>query len=803
MIKYQQRDVSLSNYSAQIFKVSFVVAALLAGADVVAAQAPNPRGGATVNVSNTPSARTDGREVQRSATVSGGGTSSTASRSAVRRPTATVNRAATAGTKVSSTNVSARSAATPRTTAAAAKTSAAVSHVAQGRAASTGVVRSATSAASARSATNTNMSRAASARATAVFEDISAIGGGYAQCREAYATCMDQFCAKANDTFRRCFCSSRFTEFRDIENALDQAKTMLMQFEDNNLNAVDKSAAEVNAMYSATVGEAAIKKDTSASASVLSEIGDLLSGKKKATTSNNSSNSLGIMSFDFTDDINDIWSGGGSSLFDTSSSQDLSQLEGQKLFDSANSQCLKIVAESCENNAVLTMARSSYNILISQDCNAYEKKINSQKEAVTQTVRQAEKMLRDARLEEYRSHNSADVNECLDKVKTALSQETACGANYKRCLDYSGVYIDVNTGEPIYSPRLFQLVEQINLNGSSDVLSQNAQFNQFLDSKKMFATTALDSCRDIADVVWTEFKRSALIEIAQAQDAKIEEVKMSCVSTMAECYDTQSSALKSFDNTTSKYSGAQAAYAARAMCQDKVAACAALYAGNNDVQCQFDNNGRLTNGDACGLKALVNFVSNVDNVRVAEGCATALEGKLKEDCTPKTGDYGYPYGCHTASRAALNTMVRGYAQTYCANPTDGSLSADAENTVRDTLDDLYEELDYQLSEVCEDVDGYWMDPDAVLPNGASGKLLDAFYKNAFGGRQGADELSWGRCVQNDVLTACTAFNSEGQEPLATYDTTRDMCVLSDAWYKEQCERVMLGYYEGGVCYVVQ
>ena len=34
----------------------------------------------------------------------------------------------------------------------------------------------------------------------------------------------------------------------------------------------------------------------------------------------------------------------------------------------------------------------------------------------------------------------------------------------------------------------------------------------------MFATSALDTCRDIADVVWTEFKRSALIEIAQAQD---------------------------------------------------------------------------------------------------------------------------------------------------------------------------------------------------------------------------------------------------------------------------------------------
>ncbi len=59
-------------------------------------------------------------------------------------------------------------------------------------------------------------------------------------------------------------------------------------------------------------------------------------------------------------------------------------------------------------------------------------------------------MLRDARLEEYRNHNTADVNECLAKVRTALTQDTACGANYKRCLDYSGVYINSNTGSDLF-----------------------------------------------------------------------------------------------------------------------------------------------------------------------------------------------------------------------------------------------------------------------------------------------------------------------------------------------------------------
>ena len=797
----------MSISAAQIFKVSFIVTALFAGGQGFAAQAPNPRGTSVASSPAPASARNDGREVRRAASSSAGGNAvsgASASRSATRRPTTTVTRTQSVISVPggASANVSARSAVTPRTSTSSNTVSAA--HATVGRAAASSVVRAATAQSAARSATTSNVSRSATARATAVFDDISKIGGGYSACREAYATCMDQFCAKANDTYRRCFCSSKFEEFRDTENALDEAKSLLMRFEDNNLNAVDKSAAEVDAMYSATVGEMAIKNDTSAAAATLSEIGDLLSGKKKAQT-NNTSGSLGILSLDFTEDVDDIWSGnGGSSIFNTGSGEDLSALEGQKLFNSANNQCLKMISESCENNAVLTMARSAYNIMITQDCNAYEKKINSQREAVKQTVRQAEKMLRDARLEEYRNHNTADVNECLAKVRSALTQDTACGANYKRCLDYSGVYINSNTGEAIYSPRLFKLVEQINLDGSSDVLGQNPQFNQFLDSKKMFATTALDTCRDISDIVWQEFKRAALIEISQAQDEKIEEIKMSCVNTMADCYDTQSSALKSFDDTTSQYSGAQAAYAARTMCQDKVAACAALYAGPNDVECKFDNNGRLTNGAVCGLTALVNFVQTVDNVRVAEGCSIALDNKMKEICTPAKDTRGYPWNCSAMSRDELKSTVEKYAQLYCADPASNKqdLAAETQSTVNKIIDSIYEELDYQLMESCEELDGYWVATGDVMQEELSGKLLSAFYANNFGGRTGDTETSYGLCVENDTMVQCISYNSGKEEQVATYDRSKDICIFTDEWYKMKCE-TMQGYYENSVCYVAK
>ena len=369
-----------------------------------------------------------------------------------------------------------------------------------------------------------------------------------------------------------------------------------------------------------------------------------------------------MMSLDFSSDVGDVFGGGdifsgSSSIFGGGSGVDLTTLEGEDLFNHVHRQCSSMVADSCDGNAVANMAKSAYGIMISQDCNAYEKSVDAKRQQVQNTVRQAEKILREARLEEYRAHNSQDVNECLDKVRSAILTETACGPNYKRCLDYTGAYINQSTGDAIYTPRLFELENLILLESApsssganTDILSMNAGFNTFLDSRKMFATTALDTCRDKADLVWNEFKRAAIIEIAQAQDEKIEEVKNSCVETMRDCYDTQSNALKSFDNNTAQETGAISAYAARQMCADKVTACAALYS-KGGTACSFDGNGKLKQAEdgntaqRCGLAALLDFVDTVDTVRIAEGCETAITTHLEKLCTPTSGDMGYPWNC--------------------------------------------------------------------------------------------------------------------------------------------------------------
>ncbi len=752
-----------------------LVALVALGFDAFAVQAPNPRGSSSAPTSTARS--TDSANVSRVAV----------GRSAVRSPA----RGAIVSTVTRGGATVARGAS---------------GTVARGSTARTGV-----SPHSARSAIAIDTSRAGTARATKVYSDISKIGGGYATCRESYATCMDQFCANANDTYRRCYCSSRFTEFRNTENALDEAKTLLMRFEDNNLNAVDKSAAEVNAMYTATVGEAAIKNDTSAAAKMLDEISDLLSGKKKTTYSSGlSSTSLGVLSFDFSTDIDDIWSDGGNSIFSTGlNSQNLSELEGVSLYNAANKQCTDIMSGDCESSAVFNMARSSYSIMITQDCNAYQANVDKKVESVKQAVRTAEKYLREARLAEYHSHNNANVNECITKVRTALTADTACGANYKRCLDYTGAYINQTTGDAIYSPRLFQLTDLIKLSGVTDgksdmdVLAQNPKFNDFLESRKIFANAALDTCRDIASTVWNEFKRTALIEIAQAQDEKIEEVKMSCVSTMADCYDTQSSALKSFDDTTAQMAGAISAYAARQMCVDKVSACAALY--GNDTPCQFNNDGKLANASSCGLTALLKFVDTVDTVRITEGCETALQNYAKELCTPTSGTIGYPWNCRLMSAKEIQNNLTTMAGTYCDLGSNANMSVNTETIIDALVSDISMQLADAMMDQCQALGGLWIEGNGFIPNNYN--ELKVYYSTVYGNNQTYVENSrlYGRCIESTTRVLCEAYNTDNdtKTTLTTYDALRDTCNFSQAWYEKKCTEELGGVWENSTCYITE
>ena len=122
--------------------------------------------------------------------------------------------------------------------------------------------------------------------------------------------------------------------------------------------------------------------------------------------------------------------------------------------------------------------------------------------------------------------------------------------------------------------------------------------------------------------------------------------------------------------------------------------------------------------------------------------------------------------------------------------------------------DVEEQLEYLLMDVCEDLDGFWLDA-----GDTSGTDLAAFYTSVYGsGNSSADgaaagAATWGRCVQNDTMVRCLSYNkdseAEGEEgqTFATYDRAKDECILSEEWYAQQCTLLGNGYFENGVCYV--
>ena len=684
---------------------------------------------------------------------------------------------------------------------------------------------------------NANVSRAGVARATAVFNDVSKIGGGYSSCRDAYSTCMDQICASANDTYRRCFCSNRYTGFRDTSEKLDEALKLLAQFQNNNLDAVNKTAEEVNAMYTATEGEAAIKRDTSASQKLLNNISDILAGKKTSYVnkgiSGSTSTSLGVLNISgFSTTADNAF--GGSSLFNSdtldfgvfgqSSYTDISTLEGVDLYNAAMKQCTQITREACTGDAIFNLARSSYSILVTQDCNTYEKSLNAKKVSLEDTVRTAEKYLREARLNDYREHNSADVNECLTSVEAAMRQPLACGTNYELCLDYTGRYINMETGEPIFSQGLMGLSDLIVLDGNVDVVKANPKFNELLEKKKEFAESTLDRCRGIADKVWSEFKRTAMIKIAQAQDDKVEEIKSSCVGIMAECYDSQTDQLVDYAGEYQSAVGGITQLVARDTCQDKVISCAALY-GDVDGCTYNDKTKKLepNTGKKCGLQSLLALVDAVDTVKTEKGCAESIRKYAEETCAPASSDkeHSYPWGCRNhalgqkgdGANSGSNTLyalLERHAARFCRfdigangqyapkDGTDAKLVENADSVIANVWNDIQNDLALQLAEECEDkYNGYWLNGTDGLS--AEGRL-STFYNAVFGGD--SSKTSLGGCYEDNDRTACLMWNDDTSGKIyTTYNYTTKICSFTDAYYEKRCSSDLGGRWIDGQCYV--
>lgn len=459
---------------------------------------------------------------------------------------------------------------------------------------------------------NAHISRAATESVT--------FGSGYNTCRDAYFTCMDQFCATADDAYRRCMCSSRLDEIKLKQRALGEANDQIQNFKELNIEAIPKTAAEVNAMLTASTGEytASIAKDVSASTQKLAGISSVL-----AQTKSKSLSMAGTL--DIAGDINSIWA-----TTDLANGVNIANLTGETLYNAVHSQCVNLVEQHCESKSTLNMVVAAYGMYIENDCTILATALDKKKTSANATIRETEHEMYNARLENYNAHNSTSINDCVAKVRKDVTADTACGTDYVHCLDISGLYLNRITGEPIYTADFYKLETMLSLSGDVLTNQTNRMLVAELNRKRNVAEISLSTCQDLADDVWDEFMRQAIVEIYQGQQSRIRQVKDECLDVVNKCYDSQTASLRDFSNTKEQLLLGAQLELSEELCRSKLDACSNLYGGGTD-----------------GMAELIATMRNITNQKIAQNCFATLKEYAVTLCSPTPNDtlHAYPYSC--------------------------------------------------------------------------------------------------------------------------------------------------------------
>ncbi|MFQ6739543.1 MAG: hypothetical protein ACLRFJ_02660 [Alphaproteobacteria bacterium] len=455
-------------------------------------------------------------------------------------------------------------------------------------------------------------SRTATNIATQTFDS------GYNVCRDAYFTCMDQFCAQQNDSYRRCVCSSRLSEIQSRERSLSEASDSLATFKDLNIDIIPKTSAEVKAMLTASAGEHASKKDTSDASKQLNGISAILAKTKSQSLSTNGTIDIG-------GNINSIWAN-----TDLASGVNIANLSGEQLYNAVNAQCAEFVSEKCPSASIKNMVISAYGMYIENDCALLISALDKKHNLANSEIRATEHEMDNARLENYNAHNSTSINDCLANVRADITSDSACGTDYVHCLDVTGLYLNKLTGEPIYTANFYQLEMQISL--SDDILTNknNQLLVAELNGKRKFAEKSLETCRDLSDDVWNEFMRQAITEIYQTQQYKIRQVKDECLDVVNTCYDEKTNSLRDFSNIDANLLIGSSLELAEEMCQEKLNTCSNLYGQGAE-----------------GMRELLTAMHEITDQKIAASCKTNLESYVKKMCAVPSIDtiHSYPYAC--------------------------------------------------------------------------------------------------------------------------------------------------------------
>ena len=566
-----------------------------------------------------------------------------------------------------------------------------------------------------RSATKTVLPRATE---TVSVVSETRTGLEYERCKSAFFTCMDQFCELKNDSFKRCSCNNRVFDFQDVSANYQDVNERLTEFSEN-LDVVGMSYDQAIAMKTATEGEDALAEDKSASRQLLQAImnsikGDdaTVGGKYKdlnsLTVSADMSNAFGM------DD----------------SGQIIASYNGTALYKAVYPKCRDAVHEDC-NSASLQRAVNAYLMAIEQDCNSVETALVAQQKSLKAATHQSSAMLDLARVENRRKHNADDVAACIANVEKSIVSEEVCGSDYHKCLD-NGQFIDVTTGAPLTGVVNFaELGNILTFNEDKDIKDQklstiqkNRQFVKFFENKtKKFAKDALDKCVEDADFVWQEYLDSALLSIYYAQQAKVKEIKQSCFTLVANCYDNQNTsvadAMANLTGDATLLLKPAAISLTTKMCSDYIDSCNGMF-GDNIIQDYIAAKNDADNLNACraiaqqcfdkfGGTRYSNFYSPQNGLfKTGEALDWfSLYAENSEIVSPCAKQISETVGCEDL----VEQVFGGFDKCVKDNNVVYSTSGNAERAIRPSgvATEVYYKILDNLTTQCAGLNGYFVE----------------------------------------------------------------------------------------------
>jgi len=618
----------------------------------------------------------------------------------------------------------------------------------------------------------------------------------YNDCRDAYFTCMDQFCSQINAQFRRCACSPRLENLRAMERSLMQTGSALQSFADLNITAIRLSGAEVTAITSATAGEQAAgqNRDMSPAAQALAGITDVLNNARTTAMATGGTLDIG-------GSASRIWMDS-----DMIGGADIANLSGKALYDQVHAQCAELSMQFCQRPAILQMVVSAYGMLIEQDCNAVLATLDDKNLSAQQATRRTERAMGVARLETHLAHNSTEINECIAQVRRDITDPSACGPNFVHCLDTTGMYLNIRTGAPIYSPNFYRLKNLISLTGDPLLNNQNNSFLSLLERNRPSAQRGLDTCRMVAEDVWTEFKRQTLVEIYQGHQSRIMQVRAECLDTLNQCFDEQLQNLRDFTNFAEQKLAGMRIELSEELCHRHLTTCSNLYGGGEQ-----------------GLAQLRTLMRGIGTSRIADACQQSLQTFARTMCTPHAGNINnihneYPWDCRMLAPGGMAETIKAegtadgmndtqgnltifghlynHALDYCARPSeaqpiDFAMPAKVLADIGEVFDDLTARMRQQLRTTCEDphfiAPGIWRNPDSMITNCSTfSDNLQSILGSAFPShideqesyghfcmnfnRQVSSNFDWGFCVghmmppepgADDIANAAACTTSGG------------------------------------------